>query len=334
MIRFCWVCNKLLIVLAFLIINACSTYVPIEIQVLQPANIKISPEIYKVLFINNANYKQNISVIQINNINDDSIESDEYFNGLYNVLSNSPRYEMANANPVYLVKPGFNDRYSSIDFPTLQKLCSDSNADAAIVLEKYELLYTKKIRLQYLADQGCFRGTFEMVNNSLWKIYIPETQKVEDDFLLKDTLYWDGYGANENQIIQQFPSLRDASLQSCFYAGEKYGERIAQTWKQVDRYLINCNNNDFKKAHTLAIQGQWDDAIELWKKFVNRKNKRLASFATYNIAVACETLDHIDLALDWASKSYFIKKSQIVDDYIMLLENRKEQQEVIENQFK
>lgn len=338
MIQFWSVWNKIWKVLVFFIITACGTYESIEIQVLQPAKVKISPDIYKITLINNANYKKS-SFVNIDNkeqykINYDSVRTNECFNGLYSVLLNSPRYKIANIKPVYLVKPGYNERYKNIDWPTVNKLCADSDADAAIVLENYQVNYSNKIPLQYIEDQGYYRGTLEIENSTLWKIYIPALNRVEEDYLQKDTLYWDGYGVYEYQVIEQLPDLNDAIMQSCFDAGVKYGERIAQTWTNVNRYLVYCSNKNFKEAYILANQGKWDEAIELWKKFTYLKRKKLAAYAAYNIAVACETLDHIDIALEWAAKSYLIKQNKFVDNYIKLLEKRKVQQEIIEDQFR
>jgi hypothetical protein len=86
-------------------------------------------------------------------------------------------------------------------------------------------------------------------------------------------------------------------------------------------------------AFNLAKQDKWDDAIEIWKKFPYGKRKRLAAYAAYNLAVASETLDHIDLALEWASKSFFLNRNKFIEDYINILEKRKTEKNLIENQF-
>ena len=316
---------------------SCSTYEPIQIQILKPASINISGDIKKVLFINHAVYTKssfiNNSNETIKNENLDSIRTSEYFNGLYEVFSNSPRFEVVNSNPVYIAKLIYNERFKSLDWNTIDTLCIDSSADAAIVLENFQVQYSPKIPVHYNQEYGYYIGTLEMDNSSLWKIYVPTIHKVEDDYLLMDTLFWDGYGDYENEVLEQLPSIKDAVMQSCNYAGNKYGLRIAQTWETKNRYLIYCENKDFRTAFNLAKQDKWEDAIELWKKYPYGKRKRLAAYAAYNLAVASETLDHLDIALEWASKSYLINKNSYVEKYIKILENRKSEKEVIEKQL-
>jgi hypothetical protein len=323
--------------LVLILTDSCSTYESIQIQVLKPAQVKITSDINKVLLINHSIYNKSSFTSKtygnIKNENIDSARSDEFFNGLFYVLSNSPRFELVNINPIYIIKANYNESFKSLDWPTIQKLCNDSDADAAIVLENFKINYSPKIKLHYFEDQGYFKGTLEMINNSLWNIYLPSKNKLEDDYLQKDTLYWDGYGDNDAEVYNQLPEINEAILQSCYYAGIKYGERIAQTWEVKDRYLIYCNNKDFMQAFNLAKQDKWDEAIEIWKKFPYGKRKRLAAYASYNLAVANETLDQIDLALEWASKSLILNNNKLVEDYIDILEKRKSEKEKIENQF-
>jgi len=317
---------------------SCSTYKSIQLQVLKPAKIKIPGNINKILLINHAVLRKSTFKSQedktIKNENNDSIRTSEYFNGLCDILSNSPRFETFNEIPIYINKLNYNDRFKSLEWQVIEKLCKDSSADAAIVLENFQVIYSPKVPLHYYEDYGYLKGTLEMDNSALWKIYVPSNSKIEDDFLETDTLYWDGYGNDEPQVLEQLPDLNDAVYQSCFYAGKKYGQRIAQTWETRNRYVIYCNNKDFKMAYMLAIQDKWEEAIELWKKYPYGRRKRLAAFAAYNLAVASETLDHIDLALDWASKSYFLDNNTFVENYINILEKRKVDKDIIEDQFK
>jgi hypothetical protein len=324
--------------LLFFSLFSCSTYKLMQIQILKPASIKLSGNINKILLVNHAVLRTStftsVDNGTLTNENKDSIRTSEYFNGLCEVLSNSPRFETFNISPVYIAKSNFNERYYSLEWPVIKKLCNDSSADAAIVLENFQVIYLPKGTMQYNDEFGYFKGTLEMDNSSLWKIYVPANNKIEDDFLETDTLCWDGYGFDESTVLEQFPDISDAILQSCFYAGKKYGQRIAQTWETRSRYLIYCNNKDFRKAHKLATNENWEEAIEIWKKYPYGKKKRLAAYAAYNLAVASEVLDHIDVALDWASKSFFLKNDILVENYIKILEKRKTDKDIIEDQFK
>lgn len=323
------------VIFIILIAQSCFTYVPINIQVLKPAKVKISPEVYRVILVSHPNFfKKDLSVKsdEFSNANYDSLRSNEFFNGLKQVLSNSPRYELADTNPVYVVRPNYQDNFQNIKWSEVEKLCEDSAADAAIVLENYQILYTDPVKLHWSPDHG-YIATLEMINNSLWKIYLPSKKIIVDDCLQMDTLYWDGYGEYQFEVAEQLPDIDDAINQSCYYAGVKYGERISQIWTTRNRYIITCENNDFKKALDFVNQNKWTDANELWKKHAIGKTNRLAAFASYNLAVSSEAFDNIDEALDWASKAFLIRKESFFENYINILEKRKSEKEVIKNQL-
>lgn len=314
---------------------SCGSYEPIQIQVLKPALYAVPGNVTSIVLLNHANYQKSSFTSTDKSSVDldlDSAQTNEYFRGLEYVLLNSPRFTIVNDTPLYILKPGFNERYEDINLQTLQDICKKNNADGAIVLENH-LVTTPEAILNYI-DSYTLKGTLQIFNNSIWHIYSAEQNKIINDYLLKDTLYWDATGNSDYQVIHNLPDLKSVVLQSCYYAGSKYGQRIAQTWDVKVRYLINIQNNDFRNAYSLAKQDKWEQAIELWKKYPYGKNKRLAAFASYNLAVASEVLDHLDIALEWAAKSYLIRNDGYVKYYIETLEKRKKEKTTIENQVK
>ncbi len=310
------------IILIF-IATSCAIYEPVQIQVLKPAGTKINPKISRLILVNHANYKKKDTELTQNN---DSTRTNEYFSGLSGILGNSPRLELVQSPVYYFEKPSFSQRFMKLDWETVSKVCRDSSADAAIVLENYQITYSDPLQLHYSEDYGLY-ARLMMENTSLWRIYYPSEQLIADEYLQKDTLYWDATGITEADIANQLPDIDEAILQSCWYAGQKFGERISPSWVAKKRYLINCEITDFQNAVLYAQQNNWDNAIEIWKKYPYGKKRRLAAFAAYNLAVASETLDHLDIALEWASKSYLIRKNEYVKKYIELLEKRKKDQE-------
>jgi hypothetical protein len=327
--EFRWVC--FLLIISF-IVSSCVTYEPIKIQALNPAEIKITPDIYKVVLINHANYQKQNDNLNITDasVKFDSISINQYFSGLLNSIGNSPRFQIISDTPIIVTKL-YDDRFQKIDWPTIEKICNDSSADAAIVLENFQASYTP-IKLNYSRDVG-FYGSMQVVNNSLWKIYYPAKHDIIDDYFQKDTLYWDAEGYDAEDVNNQLPEISDAAIQSCFYAGVKYGKRIAQTWSSLSRFLMSNENSDFINAIQYVRLNKWEAAIALWKKYISSKNKKFAACACYDMAIASETYDHLDIALDWAAKSYFIKNDQFVANYISILELRKKEKVKIKAQL-
>ena len=67
---------------------------------------------------------------------------------------------------------------------------------------------------------------------------------------------------------------------------------------------------------------KWKEAMEIWMEDTSSSDNVKASCAAFNIAVACEMLEHFDLANEWldvAKKHYPI---QGIDEYKSFLNKK------------
>jgi hypothetical protein len=118
-------------------------------------------------------------------------------------------------------------------------------------------------------------------------------------------------------------------IQSGYRAGWNYGKRIAQEWRPESRFLYRVSG----KALSNAKNENWATAIDLWKGIVGTGDKKTASEAAFNIAVAYEMQDRIPDALEWAAKSYFLQRDINTDNYIKKLERRLNDQKKLQQQL-
>lgn len=317
-----------------ILVSSCKTVFNLNLQVLTPAQVSIPSEINKVVVVNHSNYRKSIFYDSANRPlkNTDSLYSNEYLAGLNDIFENSPRYEIANSNAIYILKDSYSQRFQPLSWDEVGALCEKYKADAVIALENYTIPQNPVILTKYLPGYGLYYGRITVENSSLWKIYSLSEKKIVDDYTLKDTMSWDAYEGTTEDLEQSLPDKDEIIYQSCYQAGTKYGKRIGQTWQRVERILYNYPNEDFQKAITLANNNNWLDAIEIWKKYPYSNKRKLAALASFNLAVACEALDDLDAALDWAAKSYLMKPDDITQKYIDILEMRKRQQKTIEKQ--
>jgi len=172
-------------------------------------------------------------------------------------------------------------------------------------------------------------GFFNALGNSqtYWKIYT-------------DTMLWIpnrsesiAYEKN-NRYPKTFVDVLDSY-------GENNGIRVAMlfvpSWKWTDRLIYYSGNDEMKKADSLATKNRWKEAAEIWTKMTKSDNKNIQAKATFNMALACEMLGHIELALEWVSKSYHVydneEHKQKCMDYINILATRLQQQRKLKKQF-
>ena len=123
--------------------------------------------------------------------------------------------------------------------------------------------------------------------------------------------------------------------------GENNGIRVAMlfvpSWKWTDRLIYYSGNKKMQQADSLATRNHWKEAAEIWTKMAKSQNKNIQAKASYNMALACEMMGHLELALEWASKSYHVynneEHKQKCQDYINILATRLQQERKLKTQF-
>ena len=128
---------------------------------------------------------------------------------------------------------------------------------------------------------------------------------------------WELQTDNENM-----PSFWNILYNSSYQSGYEYGKRIAQEWSSEQRYIYTIPEYDFDLASKFVDKKNWDEAMALWLKYTSSNNKRIASLASFNVAVGYEANDQLSEALEWASKSYLLMKKEATSEYIEQLELR------------
>ncbi len=82
--------------------------------------------------------------------------------------------------------------------------------------------------------------------------------------------------------------------------GEKLAKKLSASWKTEQWMVINYPDiYAWNQAAELAKEFRWDQAIDAWMPLTEEANPRKASYAAFNIAVACEMTGHSDLAREW-----------------------------------
>ena len=78
----------------------------------------------------------------------------------------------------------------------------------------------------------------------------------------------------------------------------------------------------------------WKGAMEMWKKEALNSDRKIAWHANYNMAVACEREGNLDIALEWAKKSYEIKGKSAAAQYVNALNYRIAEKKRADEQMK
>lgn len=122
---------------------------------------------------------------------------------------------------------------------------------------------------------------------------------------VKDTVYM---AVLAQATRKEYGPLVAAKLPDvCKVVGESLGSTLTRQWSRQERMLVNYEGNEkWEKPLALALDFKWKEAVELWMPLASDPNSRKASYASYNVAVACDMLGQKKLAGEWAA--YSVKK--------------------------
>ncbi len=212
---------------------------------------------------------------------------------------------------------------------TRDKLFEKTKSDVCIFLDYFYLNSTYN---KYFTFPATFRA------NLLWTVVF-KTDSLAYSYNLTDTLFFDQTQVN-SYARYKGKTLGQLLNNSANYLGRSFGPKVIPTWTQVDRMYYKSQNTEMLKAEKLALNQDWLKAAEIWNRETKNKNKKIATKASYNMAVACEMEGKPDAAIDWLVKSYrYLEKNnenhrKNCQRYVNILVNRKKEIERLDKQMK
>jgi hypothetical protein len=310
------------IVLVNFIGTSCITTHPLTIEVLQPPEISVPIDIHDLLLINHSVYRPGEDTLDISSFKVNNLVAREYMNGIMDGMKQSPVYDTSRSSIVLQeILRRDEDDQRPLDSLILFKYLGD-------LYHKSAILTLEKIGLYGYAEQEIVPGNDydediisgsiaihvnqNLVTRAYLKIYRNQDSILLDEYLMEDTLVW--YDSREVN--------RDMMMEAVYWAGIDYCKRIIPTWVQVDRFFYRGTTKEDRKAYQAVQKNLWMEAARHWKLETANKNASMAARACFNMALACEVNDQVALALEWAKKSYDLRKTKSTSTYITILKKR------------
>jgi len=333
-----------------LLLSSCSKIFYVHIRVMEPAPIFVPPHIKKVVVINRTytpETKQNKAVNILEGALtqeipfQDRIAAEECVRGLADQLNQLPRFQAQLDTRYKLEGTGTKIFPSPLDWGKIKEICNYYQCDGVISLEMFDSDNIHEInpvrrettvngQKQYYTEYVAHLG---IKVEAGWRIYDPESRQIIDQNNFIDTRAWDGSGKNQLEAIAKCPPQVEMVKQGGYAAGMQYAYRISPNWVTVTREMYKRGNESFKRAYRLCNTGQWNEAAEACKPYINDPDPKIAGRACHNIAVVAEVNGNLDAAIDWVRKAYVdygLKRSR---DYYNQLMQRKRAEEVLRQQM-
>lgn len=322
----------LFIVISGIIIHSCEPLQRIKVQTVEPSKINLPSTISSILLINTDT-----------DINNDSIADtllvkmlyDQLVLGMKDVVMFSPRIE-SNSLQVkddVVLNASIQNQDKGYKWSFLQKLSKTYNTDGVLILDSLLIKMSEIEKMQFDYDVSYYIYTRKFYIDGHWTLVDPWNQQTVDKNRYQDTLFWEGYGLTAREAQDDAGSIQQQVKELGYWFGFDYASRILPVWQDSERLLYALGPGDFSSGYELAKEGNWEKAVESWKPFVNHHEQEMRSRASYNMAVASEMMGNIDLALEWANKSYAIKNKSHVLNYISLLKRRQQDFQKLQRQM-
>ena len=322
------------VIVSLLLLSSCVTLQEFPIEVFQPAKTGLPAEIKNITLVGRnmkyANdtlqnyYSKNFRLVRDKKPSEnDSILIQVCLDSLSIKLRDQKRF-----GKITVVPSGFPVQFvKNIPAPSkkmVQKISSDTDADALILLDMYSSFYST------FPDQNNGHTIAKVVTASIWTIYDPVKFQILNHTSLVDTIYWDGMDEFEKYSASRVPDKKAALKIASGLAGTNYSKNIVPNWAKVYRSTLSFNQPDFKKAAELAKINKWDEAAALWGKYAESKNKRQQMQSLYNLAIASEMNGNIDEAIELITKAlkvssspFYSTENELIAKYSGVLAKRK-----------
>lgn len=97
--------------------------------------------------------------------------------------------------------------------------------------------------------------------------------------------------------------------------GKKVAADFVPTWREERRFLYVYPGGRWINAFVLASNFEWEKAMEVWMAELETKSAEKKAAAAFNIAVACEITEKLDLVEEWLNYAYKQYPLQSIESY-------------------
>jgi hypothetical protein len=337
--------GNVLIIIAF---SSCASTNLVHISVLQPAPVTIPQYIKNVVVVNRSEVSKKLKVF---NVVDKAVSfespdldkegSQAAITGLSDELKKNNRFDEVTLLPNTGLTTDAPGMYPApLPWDSVEKYCAENNADALFSLE----LFDTKSKIDYSVNKTTIKtplGNIPAIEQQAnmhtlvkagWRIYDIRGKNILDEAAIERTITYYGRGINPLLAAQALIDRKEAVKEVGNIAGHAYAFNIIPLWSRVTRDYSARGNGNFKMATRMARTGNWDGASKLWQAETTNSKGKIAGRACYNMAIISEINGEVDMAIQWAQKSYENYNNHLALGYVNVLKDRKINDAVLEDQ--
>ncbi|MDX1905886.1 MAG: DUF6340 family protein [Bacteroidia bacterium] len=331
--------------------SACTRSV--SLQVLQPAAFAVPGHIQTLATVNRSRPENKVGSVLEGLVTGEAVGQDRSgarraTEGLSEALTRTPRFKVVFTG-IEMKGRGPNQFPEPLPWSVVDSICRRYGADGLAVIEKFDsnTLNSSTTTQRKKKDNEGKEVVYTEYSAELrtrvklgWRLYDPQQRVILDEFDVWEERDWDATGLSAEEATRRLPAQTFTVDETSYYAGIKYGMRIAPTWIQVSRsYYPKAKGDEslmaaMAEADRLARVDRWSEAARIWKPIAeDPANPKAAGRAACNMALAAEWEGRLDIALSWAEKAWRDYGSKQGRGYAQLLSQRITEQERVRAQM-
>jgi hypothetical protein len=337
----------LLIMLILPVLASCKTN-QLFLNVIEPAPVTV-PSYVKIIGVINRSMPTEETkvfdalekVFTLEGVDLDKDGASEAISGLSDELMGNKRFaEVKTLNDIDFRTSALEGFPTPLSWEIVSQICSETSTDALFSLEKFDT----DTHVSYAANKVDIQtpiGNIPGIEHEAdmqtqvktgWRIYDPASKNILDEYVYEESIQSTGRGINPLVAAQALSGRKDAVRQVSNKAGQGYAFRLLPYKISVSRDYFVKGSNNFKTAKRKAQIGLWDEAGELWKKETGNSSSKIAGRAAYNMAIISEINGDVDAALVWAQKAWGDFNIKLARNYVNILQNRKNKNNLLREQ--
>ena len=333
-----------------LIFSGCSSTRQITINTIEPSPVDFSNQVKKIGIVNTSTSKltknyttrlEQLIVLEERWLAEKG--TDAALTGLFDELLREKRFETVKILAQLPDEmPNFGTNPDQETWELIAQICKENDIDAIFALASHETATSYSLKKAKMEQYDMLRErikvsaqeiTLETLIENGWRIYDPKLRKLIDEFTSNEQIVASARGGSPVEALQAIDRRREQLLEQSKQSGSSYAQRMQPQQFAIERDYYAFGTENFKVASKNIQNGEYSEAEALWEEEIANPKARISSRACYNLAVLKEFNHDLEGALHWANKSYQINKDDTTLDYIMTLEGRQAQTDVLKAQL-
>jgi hypothetical protein len=329
------------IFIMLLLMYSCVPTRSIIIDIPKPASKELPPEVQSLTIVTQAvgNNFTNLHTDSLQKIfykkrfNLDTLVydiqmADTTMKALGELLFESGRYDYVIPEGRFITPPG--QPGAELPWEIASALADTFQTDAVLSLDflKPRVTTTFKNETIYDVYQGGFTSavsaSIRIQYEALFRVYHPAQKRILVREFLRDTLIWEDSDYTAGALFERFTPIKQALTEAGINMALDLSEKIAVQWRPERRRYFTFGNAEMRQADEAASAGDWVTAVQTWINISeNAQSKSIKSKAELNAALGSEILGNLDVAIEWALKSYNTMYRPLTYEYLEILQRRK-----------